>query len=146
MNTINLSSITYSSSKNKFYCCLGHTVNPNWRFHAENFVKIRPVLYLYCLFYFIWCICCGSICYQLFTFIQICFGHTVLEICEIFLFSSFKLKGSVEYFKQQWNGFWVCASNLSPLCVIVSDQGRRKVWKSGVPVLFGGHNLPPWSR
>ena len=21
-------------------------------------------------------------------------------------------------------------------------QGRRKVWKSGVPVLFGGHNLP----
>ena len=22
-------------------------------------------------------------------------------------------------------------------------QGRRKVWKSGVPVLFDGHNLPP---
>ena len=22
-------------------------------------------------------------------------------------------------------------------------QGRRKVWKSGVPILFGGHNLPP---
>ena len=47
------------------------------------------------LCYVLWC--CGSICHPLFTFIQICFVHTVanLRIClTIFLFFFFFLKGS----------------------------------------------------
>ena len=34
---------------------------------------------------FHWCRCCDSICHQLLTFIQICYGHTVHGFCNVYV-------------------------------------------------------------